>query len=248
MKEAPFRERPFIVALKERLLQRALAAWPRRGASFLVINCADGAYLPLLWHAGFDVTAIEPDASLRESAQKLAGQFPGLELQGGCAEALPFEDQSFDCALLVPKSGAKLGKSLDEAARVAARGILIAFWNSFSLPLIFLRLRRRPKPAPVLNWWRVWRRAHRLCLERGGTLSSLSILGAPPATWHDACPLAPLNTWLVRIPWGAWCVLRCDFSRPRAVTPLGLRLERRLRQPEPVLEYLPKREGGRLPR
>ena len=226
----------FALSLQMRLLQQSLAAWPRRGASLLEINCGEGLFLPLLWECGFDVTGTERTPCLR--AQAAINAAAKAEVEAAADDHLPFEDNEFDWVVLhvTAADGDALAASVREALRVAARGLAVTFWNTASLPGFCRRLsgRKAVWPAPGHSWWRVWR------LLRGfrtGRLTSLSTLAGPMRTWNRQCAAAPCSTWLRGLPLGAWSIIRLDLAPLRPVTPLPLRLGRgRLRRPEPALE------------
>ncbi|WP_297826705.1 methyltransferase domain-containing protein [uncultured Desulfovibrio sp.] len=230
----------FALNLQMRLLQQSLAAWPRRGARLLEVNCGEGLFLPLLWECGFDVVGTERMPGLREQAAINAAA--KAEVEAAADDHLPFEDNAFDWVVLhaLAADAPALAASVNEALRVAARGLAVTFWNTASLPGLCRRLSGGAAvwPAPGHNWWRVWR------LLRGyrtGRLTSLSTLAGPMRTWNRQCPVAPCNAWLRGLPLGAWSIIRLDLTPLRPVTPLALRLGRaRLRRPEPALECVQK--------
>ncbi|MGE9985670.1 class I SAM-dependent methyltransferase [Desulfovibrio sp. SGI.169] len=230
----------FALSLQMRLLQQSLAAWPRRGARLLEVNCGEGLFLPLLWECGFDVTGTEHAPDLR--ARAVINAAARAEVEAAADDCLPFEDNDFDWVVLhvAAADADALAASVGEALRVAARGLAVTFWNTASLPGICRRLsgRKTVWPAPGHSWWRVWRLIKAF---RTGRLTSLSTLAGPMCTWNRQCVAAPCNTWLRGLPLGAWSVIRLDMAPLRPVTPLPLRLGRgRLRRPEPALEYTQK--------
>lgn len=231
----------FVLGAQFRLLERALAAWPRRAAALLDVNCGSGALLPFLWACGFEVDAVEADAAARARAQT---RCPSATLMAGRDDDLPVEDDAYDWVLLHLQEPRRLDSALAEARRVARRGFAITFWNRHSLAGLCARLARTMLPGPAATWWEVRGALRHLGVGPGRT-ASLSVLAAPMNTWRKASPLAACNHWLTGLPVGAWGVFRCFLGGGGSVTPLALRLgahlrrgmDERLGPPEPALEY-----------
>ncbi|WP_308620502.1 methyltransferase domain-containing protein [uncultured Desulfovibrio sp.] len=231
----------FVLEAQFHLLERALAAWPRRDAALLDVNCGTGALLPFLWACGFEVDAVEEDAAARARAH---ARCPSAAIMAGRDDGLPVEDDAYDWVLLHLQEPRRLGPALAEARRVARRGLAVTFWNRHSLAGLCARLARTHLPGPATSWWEVRGALRRLGIGPGRT-ASLSVLAAPMNTWRKASPLAACNHWLTELPLGAWGVFRCFLGGGGSVTPLALRLGARLRRgmderlgaPEPALEY-----------
>ncbi len=231
----------FVLGAQFRLLERALAAWPRRAAALLDINCGSGVLLPFLWACGFEVDAVEADAAARARAQT---RCPSATVMVGRDDDLPVEDDAYDWALLHLQEPRRLASALAEARRVARRGFAVTFWNRHSLAGLCARLARTTLPGPAATWWEVRGALRHLGVGPGRT-ASLSVLAAPMNTWRKASPLAACNHWLTELPVGAWSVFRCFSGDGGSVTPLALRLgahlrrgmDERLGPPEPALEY-----------
>ncbi len=82
----------------------AVSAWRRRlaaGARGRVIEIGTGTGAQLRWYApAASVTAVEPDASMRERARRRASRAAArVTVAEGRAEELPFADGSFDAAV-----------------------------------------------------------------------------------------------------------------------------------------------------
>lgn len=246
----------FVLAAQFHLLERALAAWPRRNAALLDVNCGAGVFLPFLWASGFEVDGVEADPAARARAQ---ARCPTAQVLAGGDDALPVEDDAYDWVLLHLKEPARLATALAEARRVARRGFAVTFWNRHSLAGLCGRLARAPLPGEATSWWEV--RASLMRMEGApapAQRASLSALAGPVGTWQQASPLSFCNRWVTALPFGALGVFRCSLGSPGSVTPLALRLgdrfgrrmDKRLSSPEPVLECgrkpLPScLEGGR---
>ncbi|MDE7240455.1 methyltransferase domain-containing protein [Desulfovibrio sp.] len=250
MKRGPEgRERPgdvatarFVLAAQLRLLERALAAWPRRDAALLDVNCGSGVFLPFLWACGFEVDGVEANAAARGRAQT---RCPTATVMAGSDDALPVEDDAYDWVLLHLQEPRRLAAALAEARRVARRGLAVTFWNRHSLAGVCARLARAPLPAKASSWLEVARALRRMDKASApGQTASLSVLAGPVRTWRAASPFSRCNRWPMALPLGAWGVFRCSLEPSGGVTPLALRLgdrfgrrmDERLSAPEPVLE------------
>ncbi|MBD5553304.1 MAG: methyltransferase domain-containing protein [Desulfovibrio sp.] len=224
--------RRFAMSMQLALLEAALAPWPRRQTPLLEVNCGNGAFLQFLWQCGFDVHGSEADAGLRLRAQKRA--VPGAEIHAALDDDLPFENDAFDWVIVHLKTGEADGiaSCAGEAARLARRGLMITFWNSGSIPALCWRLTHAKPWAPnTASWWLVWRLLNGLGL---GRVTSHSTLAAPVCAWRRQW-----NMTVPGLPLGGWCAIRLDMGPAAPVTPLRLNL--RLRQPEPLIEFAPKR-------
>lgn len=220
------------------LLELALAGWPRRSAPLLEINCGGGEFLPLLWQNGFDVIGVEPDRASRLRAA--ARPVPGLEVFAGREHDLPFEDDTFDWAILHLRASGEeqMERAAGEALRVARRGMMLTFWNNASLAAFCWRLGRcGDLPVPAANWWLLWRIMRR---RHAGKLTALGVLSGPVSSWRKRGCLAWLNRHLAWTPACAWCIFRMDLGASLPVTPLSLRLGAQLRPPRPAMEYVQK--------
>lgn len=227
----PDRSEMFLLPRQRSLLQGALAPWKRRNTTLLSINCGGGSLLPLFWECGFDVTACEGRPELRRQAGHMAPC--GVEVVAAQDDYLPFGPDSFDWVVLQLGAHDETAAALavEEAVRVAVRGLAITFWNAASLPAVLRALcpARQTWPGLSLPWWQVLR------------------LGRPYGSWHLYGTLhlpggrgeglfSRLGRWCSWM--GAWCVLRIDLHSSCRVTPLGLPVRGGKAQLEPssVLE------------
>lgn len=206
------------------LLAHALARWPGRGSRILEINCGRGYFLSFLERAGFMTTATEHDRRLRQIATTAAAT--GQELLAAADDDLPFADGAFDWALLHLRDNRTqaMARSIDECARVAARGFAVTFWNRLSLAMLCdapqrAALREFSAPVPFWKPWLIMRRCP-------GSVALASTLALPARTWSDRCAIGSFNGWGRPFPFGAWCVIRLDKGPSRPMTGLPLRLER----------------------
>jgi ubiquinone/menaquinone biosynthesis C-methylase UbiE len=74
-------------------LRRELLSYAR--GKTLEVSTGTGRNFPL-YPEGIEITAMEPDAGMRSSAELRASRRAGVTLGDAEAEALPFPDQSFD--------------------------------------------------------------------------------------------------------------------------------------------------------
>lgn len=227
-------------ALQKRLLQKAMASWPRRDRPLLEINCGDGAFLHFFWQSGFDVVATEENPELRI---RIINRGLPIDLRGAKDDDLPFEDDCFDWVILNTRheESERLKGAFQEALRVVKRGIMITFWNRTSLAGIWTKLPPGKKvlPAGSLSVREVMKLAHSFSIN---SLKIYSTLCLPDFTWHHAGWLKEVNGWFSDAPFGAWCVVSMMPGNGKLVTPLPLALTHKYGQVESQLDYVQKRE------
>ncbi|MCA1945052.1 MAG: class I SAM-dependent methyltransferase [Desulfovibrio sp.] len=222
----------FFHARQLRLLERMLAAWPRRGRSLLQIGCGIGQFLDVFWQAGFDVTGVEHSPALLAASRARLGSRVDLHL--AAFDHLPFADREFEYVVLTGCPPTQ--EHLAEAMRVASRGALIAFCNRWSLAGAVSLVRRRamyfPPSAHTSCFWPVLRRLRALARERAAmkagnavtthpwAITQRSMLLGPPQSWVERKPWSLLNDWPCLLPVGAWHVIRLDLAPAAGMTPL----------------------------
>jgi SAM-dependent methyltransferase len=119
--------------------------YPREVATFVHAECgiapaahvADigagtGLSTKLFLDAGHPVVAVEPNAAMREAADRLLGAYPGYRSVAGTAEATTLDSASID---LVTSAQAfhwfdKAGAAREFARILKPRGQIVLFWNS----------------------------------------------------------------------------------------------------------------------
>lgn len=216
-------EGAFALLGRLRLLQAALAPWPRRGRTLLEVNCGEGLHQNMLYESGFDVTGCEAAPTLRgRFVENLGTRF---RVDPAHCDLLPYPDGAFDYVVLVLdglENPSLLTRSVGEARRVAAMGMVVSFWNSLSIP--GARLTKKTG-VPAWPWWRVMGAVNDL---RAGTPCSYGSLLLPRLTWRWRNPTvrrvldlidAPDRTWF-----GCACAIRLDFPPQRPMTARPLRL------------------------
>lgn len=138
----------FALAREQRLMADVISVWPRRHHTLLEIGCGAGHFLEMFYGGGFDVTGIDNSEAMLEKARQRVGN--KVTLRTGNAERLPFDDGEFDFVAMVTSLECMDDQEavLAEAFRVATRGIVIAYLNSWSL----YRLEQTAG-----HWWRACR-------------------------------------------------------------------------------------------
>lgn len=204
------------------LLETMLKAWPRRGQRVLDIGCGTGIFLEKLWGMGFDVTGLDKSPSMLEGARKrLRGR---ATLHVGDGTHTPYDDNAFDYAVIwsVLEFCARPEALLEEATRVAEKGILIGFLNRFSL-YYFLNVRRSTgtmSNASLLNPLQVSGMARR-ATQRAPSFSR-SVLPGPLSTWKEGRFWGRINDRVYPSWVGAFSAMRIDFGKQKPLTPLLL--------------------------
>lgn len=226
----------YALHMRTRLLQACLATWPRRGRSLLEINCGTGRLQRMFWESGFDVTGCESAPALRlRFHERLGSRFV---VDPAACDLLPYPDGAFDYVVLALDGltgPAILGTAIGEARRVAALGLAVSFWNSWSLPGLGLA------SATGMATWPWWRVRAALSSLHEGHISTYSALLLPRRSWGRLqgrrlrlqCLLdGPERTFL-----GCACALRLDLPPQRPLTASPLRLGKFLaREPGLVQE------------
>ena len=195
-------------AVERRLLSRQLAAFGRTG-SLLEIGSGTGHFADLWADAGFEAVGLDLDVGRLSYSRRCRNGFPAI---CGNALSLPFRDGSFDVVAMVtalefitPPVAA-----LEEAARVARRGLLIGALNRWS---------------PVA-WWRRgrawWQRGRRPSSYEGAGFFSPRELGRlvrrlrereAVVRWQTSLyPVAWLDA-VTALPFGAFVVMSVRFDK-----------------------------------
>lgn len=109
----------FVIREEERALLAALPPAPGRA---LDIGAGTGWWSRILSRRGFQVTALEPSAQMRQLGARRSAE--AIDWRAGWAEELPFPDATFDVALLVTvlEFLAEPERAMAEAWRVLRTG------------------------------------------------------------------------------------------------------------------------------
>ena len=105
---------------------------PFKHESVLDIGCGSGNHLLCASRLGLDITGIDASPYMLTLAKNRLGD--RCELKKAYAEDIPYEDNEFDLAFLINTIEFLDDplKALEEAGRVAKRGVFIVFFNSMS--------------------------------------------------------------------------------------------------------------------
>ena len=210
------------LSAEQRLLESMVAAWPRRGKTLLEVGCGTGVFLEHLYQTGFDVTGVDRSETMAAAARERLGC--KADIQVANAERLPFGDKEFDYAVLwgVLEFCDDPLSALREAARVAARGVLVGYLNRWS---VYWWTHGRNRPGRTLGRarWFSFPEMRRMAQEGLGRAPKLSrsVLPGPLPTWRAGRPWKYLNTPLYPAFVGAFAALRVDFVDEKPFTPIG---------------------------
>ena len=214
----------FALGAERRLLDSVVAEWPRRNQRVLEIGCGTGLFQQILFDDGFSVAGLDKSPEMIAAARRRLG--PGAELYVADGSCLPFADNEFDFCVLwtVLEFCREPAQVLAEAARVAAKGLLIGFLNRHSAYWLTNGIRWPWNKSTSLTRarWFTWPEMRALALINTGmkpTRTRATLLG-PPCTWADSEPWAMLNTLILPPPLGAVCAMRIDLVGYQPLTPI----------------------------
>lgn len=212
------------LSAERRLLDSVVDQWPRRNQRVLEIGCGTGVFQQILFDDGFSVAGLDKSPAMIAAARKRLG--PAAELYVGNGEALPFTDKEYDFCVLwtVLEFCDDPGAVIAEAARVAAKGLVIGFLNRHSLHWL----------AKGVGWpwnhsttlararWFTWPEMRALALIHTGRKPARirSILPGPPCTWTARKPWSWINNLILPPQLGAITAMRIDLVDYQPLTPL----------------------------
>jgi len=129
------------------LLIRMLS--PHKGERLLDIGCGTGRSLEPLIPTGLHLTGVDPSPHMLDLARLRLDE--KIDLHRGVAEALPFDDNSFDHAMLFTslEFTERPAKAIEEACRVARNSVILGVFNSHAP----LNIMRRIKGLFVSNFF-----------------------------------------------------------------------------------------------
>lgn len=177
------------IASQNRLMLEMLGA--RRGETLLDVGCGTGLRFNPFLEAGVNVSGVDPSDGMLDAARRIFAD--RADLHRGFAEDLPFDDNSFNYAVMVLSLEFvdDSAKAIEEACRVAKDRIFIGVLNRYALKNLGQRLEGIFSHS-VFNrarFFSVWE-LKRMLRER---------LGDVPLTWRTTC----------RLPDGAGGIARC---------------------------------------
>lgn len=223
------------------LLHDLISPWRRRGRKLLQIGGSALVPPALAWEAGFDVFCLERDLSALNAARESSGQT--VEYVLGQPDLLPFDDDSFDYAVLpdlpgltsfAASSGCAVerreGKDarntlrtiIDEAVRVTSHGLILMSGN----PLFPANRGRKARGF----WpWDLWLTVRKAAPRSHVTLRSVcglpfmfkrKNLSAQTPGIASSFPGCSSRSLLIPLPLGAVYGLRLAWT-PLTGTPVG---------------------------
>lgn len=214
----------FAYLAEKRLLHRLISCWPRRGQTLLEIGCGPGMFLQNFWEAGFDVTGLDSSREMLAAARNRLGD--RAELRLGNATCLPFDDREFDFVVMltVLEFLPSPLEALQEARRVARKGLLLAFLNKhslyylssgLSLPFVRSSTMRRAH-------WFTPREMRRMLQQvaQGRRVVLRGILPGPGWSWRATPPFGWSNRLVLPVCIGAYGAARVDLFESTPLTPL----------------------------
>ena len=214
----------FVLAQQKQLLQHVMSRWPRRGCSILHVGCGTGLFSEFLWESGFDVSCLAQTQLMLESVQARLGSKAAYQV--GVAGHLPFDDHTFDyvALLAVLEDLDEPCAALEEALRVAARGVIVGFFNACSLARLAQAFSCGGS-MPHARWlglaalWRLLRRLPDIRRARFG-----AVLLGPPLSWREGKICSFCNRLRFPLPVGAYAALSISLGPALPLTTLPLRL------------------------
>ena len=129
----------FVFDLENELMLALLA--PKRGERLLDIGCGTGNHLRLFAERGLDVTGIDSSPYMLDIARHKVER--RAEIRRGVAEDLPFEDNTFDMAVMINvlEFTENPAKAIGEACRVARDRVFLGVLNLFAYKAIERRIK-----------------------------------------------------------------------------------------------------------
>ncbi|MBU0971825.1 MAG: methyltransferase domain-containing protein [Proteobacteria bacterium] len=149
---------------------------PKKGQRILDIGCGTGMSLLPLLEKGLNLTGLDPSPYMLDLADKRLGS--QVDLHRGMAEDLPFDDNSFDMALLFTslEFTDRPAKAIEEACRVAKDRVVIGVLNRYAPQNMFRRLKSffSPDIYTHAHFFSIWELRQIL----------FAILGSVPVKWR----------------------------------------------------------------
>lgn len=232
------------VDLENRLMAQMLD--PMRGESLLDIGCGTGESLRSLLQIHLMFTGLDPSDQMLTLARENLGR--RADFHSGVAEDLPFDDNDFNCAVLIntlefvedPR------KALEETFRVTKDRVFIGLLNRYSGRNLLLRALGKwtqgkwPRICPRsyyshANYFSVW--------EVKRMIRSLA--GDVPVTWRTIhqVPMPGVNRFVLDFPERLNMVLKSPLA---SFTGISVILTPRYRTRVMRLECTPRRNHGTI--
>jgi len=193
---------------------------PSEGQRLLEVGCGTGHNLRFFGEMGLQVAGIEQSQAMLQVASSRLD--PDMPVQAGSAEALPFEDRSFDIVALITvlEFSRDPDAALREAGRVAGEAVYLGVLNSVSLLAATRRAKGLFKRSSIYNQARflsirqLKHMVKRALPEHPLYWESALVL---PLRWHRLCHSVDRKLSFRRNPFGAYlgvCIRRPGFCWP----------------------------------
>lgn len=236
------------VDLENQLMTRMLN--PMRRESLLDVGCGAGETLRSLLGGNLLITGLEPSLQMRNMAEKQLGR--RADLHSGVAEDLPFDDNDFNCAVLIntlefvedPR------KALEETFRVAKDRVFIGILNRYSARSALLRansklLEKVPAKWTRGKWTRSWYSHARFFSVWEIKRMIRDLAGDVPVTWRTIhqYPVPVVKRFFPDFPDRLTLVLK---SPTASFTGISVILTPRYRTRVMQLECSPRRNSGAI--
>ncbi len=176
---------------------------PMSGKRLLDIGCGTGLSLEPFVDMGMSLTGIDPSAYMLDKAVGRLGY--RVDLHRGTAEDLPFDDNSFDTALLFfsLEFSNRPAKAIEEACRVAREQVVIGVHNRYAPQNMARRVKGFFFPD-------MYNHAHFFSVWELKTMMT-SILGNVPVKWRTTVQFPFLSGSLISkveslrvVQWSYW--------------------------------------------
>ena len=195
--------------------------------AILDVGCGIGTTLESLQKGQFDLTGIDPSPYMLDTATRRMGT--RIQLDRGMAEALPYDDNSFNHALLINtlEFTDDPEKAIAEACRVAKDRLYIGVLNRYALVAIHRRCKgifhkSIYNRAVFFSLWEI-------------TSILKKLLGPIPITWRAIDLLPPVagnicqkldrSPLVRRVPFGAFIGIRAVLTPRFKTRPLKLKVK-----------------------
>lgn len=212
----------FAFSQQRRLVGRLSMIWSRREGRLLDIGCRNGHFLEAFWESGFDVDGVDAEPELLARARTCIGERADCNV--GSPEHLGFADGEYEYAtvLQVLDLCENPEAIIKEALRVAKLGVIIGFWNTWSLTQTLRRCRgAEAEYLSEIRWYNpleMTRMVEKLANRK--ISRKAAVLPGPACTWRRDRPFGRVNRRVYPFPLGAYCAIRVDFLDDKLVTPL----------------------------
>jgi len=202
---------------------------PVRGEHVLGIGCGTGQRLFKFLERGLIVTGIDSSQAMLDASERNLGNRVDLHL--GNPESLPFDDNSFNIAILINtlEFCTDYKSALEEAARVSKDRLFIGLWNKFAIKDVWIQIKAMYPQIKDKN----------VQLYSSGEIKRhlKSVLGQVPMEWKTIGQpgegsdnmfgeLIDKFTFLQRCPFGTFMGIHVILEPTFRLRPLDLKAEK----------------------